>query len=87
MNVISLTDIVLYNHAPIRFSVPLLEGNQPDIFRMSHPEFVSPHRYNPLKMMESGALWVAPDFWPNQGSAVFNSIGMVCQKTPLLNET
>lgn len=37
--------------------------------------------------MESGALWVAPDFWPNQGSAVFNSIGMVCQKTPLLNET
>lgn len=86
VNVISLTDIVLYNLARIGFSVPSLAGNQPDIFQMSHPEFVSPHRYNPLKMMESGALWVAPDFWPNQSSAVFISIGRACQKTLLLNE-
>ncbi len=37
--------------------------------------------------MESGSSWVAPDFWPNQSSAVFISIGRVRQKTPLLNET
>lgn len=32
LNVISLTDIVLYNLVPIWFSAPSLAGNQPDIF-------------------------------------------------------
>ncbi len=58
LNVISRTDIVLHNLTPVGFSAPLLAASQPDIFQMSHPEFVSPHRYNILKMMESGALWV-----------------------------
>lgn len=42
---------------------------------------------NPLKMMESGTMWVAPDFWLNQCSAMFISIGRVCQQTPLMNGT
>lgn len=45
----SLVWLTLFYITSSDFAVPLLAGSHPDIFRMSHPEFVSPHRYNPFE--------------------------------------